>query len=67
MKILVTGGVGFLESNLCKRLLEDEENYVICMDNFSSGKMENIENLVNNKRLELINHDITDYIDIEVE
>ena len=37
------------------------------MDNFSSGKMENIENLVNNKRLELINHDITDYIDIEVE
>ena len=67
MKILVTGGAGFLGSNLCKKLLENEENYVICMDNFSSGKMENIQDLINNERFELINNDITKNIDIEVE
>ncbi len=66
MKILVTGGAGFLGSNLCKRLLEDEKNNVICIDNFSSGKRENIEELINNERFELINHDIIDYIDIKV-
>ncbi len=66
MKILVTGGAGFLGSNLCKKLLEDEKNNVICIDNFSSGKRENIEELINNERFELINHDIIDYIDIKV-
>lgn len=67
MKILVTGGAGFLGSNLCKRLLEDEENYVICMDNFSSGKMNNIQDLIDNERFELLKHDITDKIDLEVD
>ena len=67
IKILVTGGAGFLGSNLCKRLLEDENNYVICMDNFSSGKIENIQELIDNERFELLKHDITDKIDFEVD
>ena len=67
MKVLVTGGAGFLGSNLCKRLLENKENYVICIDDFSSGKMDNIENLKSNERFELINYNITNSIDIEVD
>ncbi len=67
MKILVTGGAGFLGSNLCKKLLENQENNVICLDNFSSGKKENILELMHNSRFKLIEHDITEYLDIEVE
>ena len=67
MRILVTGGAGFLGSALCKRLLENSENYVICMDNFSSGKMENISDLKGNERFELINGDIMNPIDIDVD
>ena len=66
LTILVTGGAGFLGSNLCKKLLEDEENRVICIDDFSSGKMEHIRDLIKNDRFELINHDIINMTDIEV-
>lgn len=67
MKILVTGGAGFLGSNLCKRLLEEKENDVICVDNFSSGKIENVKDLINNPRFELRDFDITNQIDIKVD
>lgn len=67
MKILVAGGAGFLGSNLCKRLLETKENSVICIDNFSSGKIENIKDLINNERFELRDFDITNKIDLDVD
>jgi len=58
MKILVTGGAGFLGSHLCERLL-DLGNEVICVDNFYTGAKENIEHLLGNTRFELIRHDVT--------
>lgn len=67
MRILVTGGAGFLGSNLCKKLLDEKDNYVICLDNFKSGKEENIKELLTNERFELINHDITKEIDLKVD
>ena len=45
-KILVTGGAGFIGSNLCETLL-DKGNQVVCLDNFATGKRENLENLLN--------------------
>lgn len=56
-KILITGGAGFIGSNLCERLLE-LDNSVTCLDNFSTGKMENIESLLDNKNFRLIHGDI---------
>jgi UDP-glucuronate decarboxylase len=65
-RILVTGGAGFIGSHLCKRLL-DEGNEVICLDNFFTGSRKNIHDLVNNKDFELIRHDITIPIHLEVD
>lgn len=56
-RILVTGGAGFIGSNLCERLIIDG-NYVICLDNLYTGNIKNIENLLNHKNFEFINHDI---------
>lgn len=56
--ILVTGGAGFIGSHLCQRLL-NEGNRVICMDNFFTGSMDNIANLMDNKYFSVINHDVT--------
>lgn len=64
-KILVTGGAGFIGSHLCKRLL-DEGNEVICVDNFFTGTKRNIYNLLNNPNFELIRHDITFPLYIEI-
>lgn len=65
-RILVTGGAGFLGSNLCKRLLEDENNYVIALDNMQTGRMVNIESFMENKNFEFLKHDIKEPIDLEV-
>ena len=65
-KILVTGGAGFIGSHLCKRLL-DENNIVICIDNFFTGKRYNIESLFNNPNFHLIEHDIVNALDLEID
>jgi len=65
-KILITGGAGFIGSHLCKRLL-DEGNYVICVDNFFTGSMDNIKDLKSNENFEVIRHDITIPLFIEVD
>jgi UDP-glucuronate decarboxylase len=65
-RILVTGGSGFLGSHLCERLLAEGAN-VICVDNFFSGTRGNIEHLLGHKRFELIRHDVTFPLYIEVD
>ena len=66
MKILVTGGAGFLGSHLCERLLELGHS-VHCLDNFMTGEMSNISHLIDHSNFELHEHDVTAPIDIEVE
>jgi UDP-N-acetylglucosamine 4-epimerase len=61
-KILVTGGAGFIGSNLCEALLE-WQNTVICFDNFSTGKIENIQSFFNNKKFQLIAGDVRSLVD----
>ncbi len=66
MKILITGGAGFIGSHLCERLLA-EGNEVIALDNFFTGSKENVFHLLDNKRFELVRHDVTEPILLEVE
>ncbi len=66
MRILVTGGAGFLGSHLCERLVTDG-NEVICLDNFFTGRKTNIAHLMANPRFELLRHDIIDPLKIEVD
>ncbi|MCK5081063.1 MAG: GDP-mannose 4,6-dehydratase, partial [Candidatus Moranbacteria bacterium] len=66
MKILVTGGAGFVGSHLCKRLLK-EDHEVICLDNFFTGNKDNILKLMDNKKFEVIRHDVTFPLYIEVD
>lgn len=65
-RVLVTGGAGFLGSNLCKRLLEDG-HYVIAVDNLYTGRIENIQPFFSNPDFEFVQHDITEPMDIKVE
>lgn len=65
-KILVTGGAGFIGSNLCKRLLSLNHE-VICLDNLFTGNIDNVSNLLNDSRFTFINHDIVTPIELEVE
>ena len=65
-RILVTGGSGFLGSHLCERLLADKAQ-VICVDNFFTGSRSNIEHLLDNKSFELIRHDVTFPLYLEVD
>ena len=65
-RILVTGGAGFLGSHLCERLLTDGAD-VLCVDNFYSGTKDNIVHLIGNPRFELIRHDVTFPLYVEVD
>jgi UDP-glucuronate decarboxylase len=66
MRILVTGGAGFIGSHLCERLI-DEGQEVLCLDNFFTGRRENIVHLLDNPHFELIRHDVTLPILLEVD
>ena len=66
MRILVTGGGGFLGSHLCERLLSDG-HYVIALDNFYTSNAENVSLFLNNPKFELIQHDVTIPISLEVD
>ena len=66
MRILVTGGAGFIGSHLCERLLNDSHD-ILCLDNFFTGSKDNIIHLMDNHRFELIRHDITQPILLEVD
>ena len=66
MRVLVTGGAGFLGSHLCERLI-DQGHEVICLDNFFTGRKSNIQHLAANPRFELVRHDIIDPFKFEVD
>ncbi len=65
-RVLITGGAGFLGSHLCRRLLE-EGNEVICVDNFFTGMRGNVSGLLDNPNFELIRHDVTFPLYVEVD
>lgn len=65
-RILVTGGAGFLGSNLCERLI-NEGNEVICVDNMFTGNKSNIEHLISNPYFEFLRHDVTFPLYLEVD
>jgi len=65
-RILVTGGAGFLGSHLCDRLLARGDE-VLCVDNFFTGSRRNIEHLIGHKRFELMRHDVTFPLYVEVD
>jgi UDP-glucuronate decarboxylase len=66
MRILVTGGAGFIGSHLCERLL-NEGHDVICLDNFFTGRKANVANLLDNHNFELVRHDVTEPILLEID
>jgi UDP-glucuronate decarboxylase len=66
MRILVTGGAGFLGSHLCDRLI-NEGNEILCLDNFFTGRKQNIAHLLQNPKFELIRHDVIDPFKVEVD
>ncbi len=65
-RILVTGGSGFVGSHLCERLL-DLGNDVVCLDNFFTGSRRNVERLLSAQHFELLRHDVTDRLIVEVD
>jgi len=66
MKILVTGGAGFIGSHLCEKLLE-QGNKVVCLDNLFTGARKNIEHLLNNPNFKFIEHDVEEPYNFEVD
>jgi UDP-glucuronate decarboxylase len=65
-RVLVTGGAGFVGSHLCERLLQQGAE-VLCVDNFFTGQKHNVENLLSNSKFELIRHDVTFPLYVEVD
>ena len=65
-RVLVTGGAGFLGSHLCERLLGDGHE-VLCLDNFYTGRKENVAHLMNNPYFEIMRHDVTFPLYVEVD
>ena len=65
-RILITGGAGFLGSHLCDRMI-DAGNEVICLDNYFTGRRQNITHLLDHPNFELLRHDIIDPIKLEVD
>src|SRR5438270_9362693 len=66
MRVLITGGAGFIGSHLCERLLNDD-NDVICLDSFFTGRRDNIAHLLDDRRFELVRHDVIEPILVEVD
>ncbi len=66
MRILVTGGAGFIGSHLCDRLIS-EGHEVVCLDNFFTGRRENIEHLLDHPRFEVMRHDVVEPLFLEVD
>ena len=66
MRVLVTGGAGFIGSHLCERLIERGDE-VICLDNYFTGARSNVAHLRNHPNFELIRHDVTEPIRLEVD
>ena len=67
MIILVTGGSGFIGSNLCDELVKDKNNHIICLDNNFTGSISNIQHLMGENNFEFIRHDVTKEILLEVD
>lgn len=65
-RLLVTGGAGFLGSHLCERLLQDGHE-VVCVDNYFTGSKSNVQHLLNNPLFEIIRHDVTFPLYLEVD
>lgn len=66
MRVLVTGGAGFIGSHLCERLLADEHD-VICCDNFYTGRKDNLAACLDHRRFEMLRHDVTQPLLVEVD
>jgi UDP-glucuronate decarboxylase len=66
MRILVTGGAGFIGSHLCERLLASGHD-VLCLDNFFTGRRENVAHLLGDRRFELVRHDVIEPVLLEVD
>ena len=64
MRIVITGGAGFLGSHLCDYLLNKNDE-IICIDNLITGRTENIAHLYGNPKFKFINNDVTEYIFID--
>ncbi len=65
-RVLVTGGAGFIGSHLCGRLLRDGHD-VLCVDNFHTGRAENVAVLLDNRRFEIVRHDVTSPLSVDVD
>lgn len=65
-RILVAGGAGFLGSHLCERPLA-QGNEILCVDNFYTGRRENVAHLLDNKNFEIMRHDVTFSLYVEVD